>query len=288
VIEPTAHRFEASDGASLHVTAWEPPSDAVSAQIVVVHGIQSHAGWYDRLGRSLAEAGHTAFFPDRRGSGSNKVDRGHAPGPGRLVADLAEFLDQLDPHRPRILAGISWGGKLCALTAARHPKRVDGLALICPGLAPVVGVPKWRKLLILLAFLFRPRTRFPIPLNDPELFTANPEAQAFIAQDPKALREATAGLLASSALIDRRLRRLRAPIPRPSLLMIAGRDRIIDNERTQALFERLTTEDRLVIAYPDAHHTLEFEPDPECYARDLIEWIGSVPSPKEPPASIAH
>jgi alpha-beta hydrolase superfamily lysophospholipase len=28
-----------------------------------------------------------------------------------------------------------------------------------------------------------------------------------------------------------------------------------------------------VIEYPDAHHTLEFEPDPRRYAQDLIDWL---------------
>ena len=37
--------------------------------------------------------------------------------------------------------------------------------------------------------------------------------------------------------------------------------------------ESLASQDRTIIEYPEAHHTLEFEPDPSRYARDLIEWI---------------
>ncbi len=55
--------------------------------------------------------------------------------------------------------------------------------------------------------------------------------------------------------------------------MLAGRDRIVDNARTLAYFHTLAARDRTVIDYPEAHHTLEFEPDPSRYGRDLIAWL---------------
>src|SRR5438270_381296 len=82
--------------------------------VVVIHGVQSHSGWYHGLGRTLAEAGYETHFPDRRGSGANQQDRGHTPSASRLVADIAERLQTLralDPKVPLALAGISWGGK---------------------------------------------------------------------------------------------------------------------------------------------------------------------------------
>ena len=55
--------------------------------------------------------------------------------------------------------------------------------------------------------------------------------------------------------------------------MLAGQDRIVDNDRTLDYFRRLATSDRQVIEYPEGHHTLEFDPDPTRYARDLVAWI---------------
>ncbi len=79
--------FVASDGYPLHVRIW-PASSPPRGQVVVLHGVQSHGGWYHRLGRTLAAAGYTASFPDRRGSGANALDRGHANSPRRLNRDL--------------------------------------------------------------------------------------------------------------------------------------------------------------------------------------------------------
>src|SRR5438309_6017869 len=116
--EPRVETQRASDGYLIHVAVW-PATGPVRGRVVVLHGVQSHGGWYHRLGRTLADAGYETHFPDRRGSGANRVDRGHAPSARRLVADLAERLRSLrDPDRatPLVLAGISWGGKLALIT----------------------------------------------------------------------------------------------------------------------------------------------------------------------------
>ncbi len=270
------HRtFEASDGYPFHVAVW-PAAPPIKGRVVVLHGVQSHSGWYLSLGRSLAAAGYQASFPDRRGSGPNVRERGHTPSGRRLVRDIAEWLPPLraeQPVLPIVLAGISWGAKLVLIAAARHPELVDSIALICPGLLPRVGVSRKEKFQIAWAAVTNRRRMFPIPLSDPALFTANPEAQAFIAGDPHGLRQATAGLLAASFFIDRRVQRLPRRVRQPALLMLAGQDQIVDNRRTLAYFQKLATADRQVIEYPDGHHTLEFDPDPTRYARDLIGWI---------------
>jgi alpha-beta hydrolase superfamily lysophospholipase len=250
--------------------------------VVVLHGVQSHGGWYHGLGRRLAESGYHAVFPDRRGSGANQVDRGHAPSSRRLLDDLAELLGELkqqDSTLPIAVAGISWGGKLALLAAGKHPDRVDALALICPGLHPRVDVSRQERLAIAWAMLTNRRKTFPIPLADPALFTANPNGQAFIAADELSLRVATAGLFASSAWIDRQVRRIAPWVRQPALLMLAGQDRIVDNARTLAYFERLPSRKRTLVEYAEAHHTLEFEADPARYALDLATWLDQTWAP---------
>jgi alpha-beta hydrolase superfamily lysophospholipase len=275
LIEPRAETQVASDGYPIHVAVWPAPG-AVRGRLVVIHGVQSHGGWYHRLGRTLAEAGFETHFPDRRGSGANRGDRGHAPSARRLILDLVEQLKALrdaDLATPLVLAGISWGGKLAVITAAYEPTLVDALALLCPGLQPRVGVSPGERFAIGWAYLTNRHKTFPIPLSDPELFTATPEGQAFIAGDRLGLHAGTAGLLAASTFIDIRVRLCRKRVRQPLLLMLAGQDRIVDNVRTLATIHSFASRDRTVIEYPEAHHTLEFEPDPLRYARDLIDWI---------------
>jgi acylglycerol lipase len=283
-MRPRPWHFAASDAYTLAVLSW-PAQDRARGTFVVLHGVQSHAGWYHGLGRRLAAAGFTSHFPDRRGSGANAGDRGHAPSARRLVADIAELLAAIRSDTPAgapvVLTGISWGGKLAVVTAARHPELVDAIALICPGLSPRVGVSLGEKLGVAVALLSgrSQRRMFPIPLADPALFTDDADAQAFIAQDPLSLRHGTAGLLATSFFLDRMLDRSLRLVRQPSLLMLAGRDRIVENARTRAYFERVAAPAKSWIQYESACHTLEFERDPRRYADDLLRWVESQSGP---------
>lgn len=246
------------------------------ARVVCLHGIQSHGGWYTHSCRRLAGAGYTVSFLDRRGSGLNDQDRGDAPGFRRLLDDIAEFLRAERDGAgglPLFLLAISWGGKLAVALQKRHPGLVGGLALLCPGLCPRIRPTFGQRLAVLWARLTSPRRLFPIPLDDPGLFTANPRWQQFLRDDPLALRRATARFLVESVRLDGYLRFARGSVKVPLLLLLAEHDRIIDNARTRRLADRFPTADREVIEYPGAHHTLEFEPDPDRHVDDLLRWL---------------
>lgn len=279
-LEPRYSRQRTSDDYEIHLTTWFPPEGcALRGRVVILHGVQSHGGWYHNLGRTLAGAGFETHFPDRRGSGLNTVERGHTPSSRRLVKDIGELLGSLrdaKPSAPLAIGAISWGGKLALLAAADYPERVDALALICPGLQPRVGVSRRERLRIAAAYFTNRRKYFPIPLADPALFTGHEQGQRFIADDPHGLREATAGLLAASTLIDLRLKRALPRVQQPALLMLAGNDRIVNNDLTRASFERISSTHRTILDYPDGYHTLEFEPDPSPYALDLADWFNRV------------
>ncbi|HWG41854.1 MAG TPA: alpha/beta hydrolase, partial [Gemmataceae bacterium] len=53
----------------------------------------------------------------------------------------------------------------------------------------------------------------------------------------------------------------------------AEHDRITDNTRTRAFVERFPAADKEVHEYAGAHHTLEFESDPEPFLGDLLRWL---------------
>jgi alpha-beta hydrolase superfamily lysophospholipase len=267
--------FTAGDGYRWRFRRYLPTGTPV-AHVVCVHGIQSHGGWYDYSCGRLAGAGYQTFFLDRRGSGLNEESRGDAPGFRRLLDDLAEFITALREPLPVFLLAISWGGKLGIGLQRRHPGLVEGLALLCPGIYPKVRPSLGQRCAIVAARLVSPRRLFPIPLNDPELFTADPKRQQFIRDDPLGLRQATARLLIESVRLDGYVRLAVRSVRVPVLLLLAGHDRIIDNSRTRRLFDRIPFADKTVLEYPAAHHTLEFEPEPDSFIDDIAGWLRRV------------
>jgi alpha-beta hydrolase superfamily lysophospholipase len=241
-----------------------------------LHGIQSHAGWYDASCRHLSSQGFDVFFVDRRGSGMNTEDPGFCRGVGQLCDDVTWSVEHVRTHCPGLpvfLVAISWGAKLAAATLKRHPDLVDGLALVTPGFAAKIGPTLRERLAIGGSFLLWPRRPIRVPLTDPYLFTDNPDWQEFLRQDDRLLRMGTARLLMTSVWLDSDLRSAPRSIHVPTAVFLAGQDRIIDNARVRAYIDQFASTDIHIHEYPSAHHTLEFEPDPQPYFRDLTDWL---------------
>jgi len=175
-----------------------------------------------------------------------------------------------------VLLAISWGGKVAVGLQRRYPGLNDALALLCPGFFARVQPSLRQKLGILWSRLVRPTRLFPIPLSDPELFTSNPRWLEFLRHDPLALHQATARLLLESVRLDLYLRLAAPRVCVPTLLMLAGQDRIVDNQRIRRLAARFAGP-CTILEYPDAQHTLEFEPRPEVFVDDLLRWLRTVP-----------
>jgi len=281
--EGTYQTYTTSDGYPCSYRQYLPACEP-RAEVICLHGIQSHAGWYEYSCGRLAQEGYRVSFLERRGSGRNQQARGDAPHFRRLLDDLADFLKPLRaavPARPIVLLAISWGAKLAVSLPGRHPGLFDALALLCPGFFPVVRPSPWQRLRIAWGRLTCPDRLFPIPLDDPELFTANPRWLDFLRRDPLALHQATARLLIESVRLDLHLRRAADQVRVPVALLLAGRDRIIDNRRTRNFVTSFPAPVQ-VLEYPEARHTLEFEPNPDLFVTDLLTWLRSLPNRLNP------
>ena len=186
-----------------------------------------------------------ASFPDRRGSGANARDRGHARSARRLNLDLVEWLRALRTRAPRAAdrAGRDQLGRKTrgdrrgpAPRAGRRP----GADL--PGPSP----PRRRfaqrasrdRLGVSSRIGERPsRSRSRTPRFSRTTRRARPSSPPTRSVSAKG----RPGLLAASFIIDRLVARAPARIRQPALLMLAGQDRIVDNARTLAYFERLAS-----------------------------------------------
>lgn len=269
----------ASDGVRLAVHRTTPATQVIRGTIISLHGIQSHAGWYSRSSTCLAEAGWDVWFMDRRGSGLSGGDRGHAAHSERLVNDVVAVLRRihlLRPPGPVVLQAVSWGGKLAAAVARLHPELIDALALLYPGIHSVIRPSPRQRCLLWLADVLRVRQRrVLIPFDDATLFTNDPARQQFLREDPLSLRAATTGFL----IADRHLTRLaQASGPHnqlPTLLMLAGKDRIIDNARMRQFFDSIAATEKTLIEFPEATHTLEFDACFEDFMHAYLVWLNA-------------
>lgn len=274
----TITAMTARDGVVLRMRSWRPADPR--GRVVFIHGVISHGGWYGASCRRLAAAGFEVDFLDRRGSGLNRQSRGDVDDWQTWITDVTDHLATIGEPPDRtttVLIGISWGGKLAVQIAKRHPELIDALGLVCPGLfARQFPSPSKYAVLSLLRRVGRGGWRVPIPLRDPALFTDVPDWQAFIADDPLTLRHVTVRFALADRELTKSSRRDPELIRVPTWLVTAGRDRIIQNEPTLDFVRRISHPDKRLIEYPNAAHTFEFEPDPEPYFADLVDWVRHV------------
>jgi alpha-beta hydrolase superfamily lysophospholipase len=172
------------------------------------------------------------------------------------------------------LLGISWGGKLAAALAKRRNHSFAGLALITPGVAAQTKASPFQRRLLRLAGGTRlKRRRVAIPLQDPALFTGVERWQEFIRTDPLTLRRITIRFALADVALDEDVADAASQIHVPTLVMLAGRDRIIDNAGVRRFYERVAAPDKELLEYAQAAHTLEFEPEPKAFFDELTLWM---------------
>lgn len=282
MIGPEIENIRLSDGYVAAARWWRPTPaerriDRSVSSVLYFHGIQSHGGWYEGSGSALANAGYTVLMPDRRGSGLNREQRGHVDSVDAAVADATDLLQSLLKEANQASAhvvGVSWGGKLAVCLASAAPDRVESLTLIAPGLFPMIDLTAPEKFRVAISLINHRDKKFDIPLNDPQFFTDNPERIAYVQNDALMLKQVTAPFLLATRKMDRIVGRLgRGTFCGPVHLMLAGKDRIIDNERSRAWLKTLEFCPKRLTEYPRAHHTVEFEKDPSTFFQDVIRGI---------------
>jgi len=243
--------------------------------IICLHGIQSHSGWYTESSQKLSSAGFRVIFPDRRGSGLNSVARGDTTSWRVLIEDIESVSAFFRCGVKTVLLAISWGAKLAMPICYMDYPWLDKLILVTPGIMAKLGFTIGEKLKIAKSLILNSgKDYFPIPIPGADYFTRNQKKQEYIRTDPHTLRDCSARFFFQSNKLDKTARCTLKKIHIPSLLLLAKNDRIIDNSKTISFFNsNFTNSSNRTITYPDCEHTLEFDQANLEFADDIIRWL---------------
>lgn len=277
------------DGYLARGRVYAPASgQPVRSAVVCLHGIQSHAGWYQPMSEALQADGRLVLWIDRRGSGENHEQRAHSRNPEQLVQDVHAAMrlavSRVPTRCPVDLLGISWGAKLAAVAAAQalrapapHRPRPRSVTFCMPGFRPKIHPTLPARLRIAASLLLGGSALHPIPLSDPALFTPHPHGQQILRDDPLALHQATASLLLTSRRLDGLIGdALRDLAPLPAAVLLARTDAIIDNAATEVLLAERLASARIIHVATDAH-TPDLDPDSAAaFHQSLTDWFSEL------------
>ncbi len=277
---------ESSDGTRLHVAVFR--SDRPVASLVVVHGLQSHAGWLEATGTGehLARHGIETWAFDRRGSGRSEGRRGDASRPEVFLDDLDAVRARVDidlaeagAHtRPVHVLANCFGTRVVLPYVARHPDRFASITLTSPAthMSRKGDYSLLEKLRILTS---RGERRFATPLEDRDFVRAG-EWLEWIGRDELSLRDCTAAFLRAAARLTTRMRSAVGTSSTPMLVLLAEDDVLVRNEAIEADFTARYRGVLRIERLPGDHY-MDFTPARAAFRTLLVDWLlsGAAGSP---------
>lgn len=252
---------------------WETAQP--TAALVLVHGLAEHAGRYAGFGEAMAGAGVSTFALDLRGHGASDGRRGYVRRFDVFLQDLDRFRREVqglvEPRCPLFLFGHSMGGLIAVRYLEEYEGAFRGGVIASPWLATAVRVPRWK--MHLAHLLDRALPALPMKAGiRPEHLSHDPQVVADYRDDPLVHGTITPRLFVEAshamALAFQRSDRIAVPL----LFLLAGRDHIVETERTLA-FARALRGAHAVRVFPESFHELLNEPDRPAAVAEVRDWL---------------
>jgi len=270
--------LDSAGGVRLHASLFGAPHPV--AGLLIVHGLQSHAGWFEASGTAaeLAGAGITCLAYDRRGSGRSSGVSGHADSCEDFIADLraaaaalrVELDRSIGSRTPMHVLANCFGTRAVLAYLADDPSAFDSLILTSP--ATHMSRKGSYGLLQRLSILLSPsRYYFPTPLQDDDFLASGPWLE-WIRRDRLGLRRVTAGFLRSANRLTPRMKIAAARLHVPLLVVLSRRDRLVVNDAVRAEFVESYPGPKQVVEY-DTDHYVDFSDARAAFERQLEQWV---------------
>jgi len=133
--------IDASNGPKLFVRSLRPAKKPRGA-VAIVHGFNSHSGYYSWVSEQLAASGLSVYAIDLRGRGRSDGHRFYVEKFAEYVSDVAALVTlakSREPGLPVFLLGHSAGGVVCCVYTLEHQSELAGF--ICESFAFQVPAP---------------------------------------------------------------------------------------------------------------------------------------------------
>ncbi|SIO08428.1 Lysophospholipase, alpha-beta hydrolase superfamily [Singulisphaera sp. GP187] len=262
------------DGLTLRGWHWTRPNPR--GVLVISHGFGEHGGCYRHVAEALGPALELDILsPDLRGHGRSPGRRGVVGRYEDLISDLRAAVDwtrQDQPSLPTFLLGHSNGGQLALRLALDPDAALDGVIVSNPSIKLATHVARLKLLIGRLLLRFAPSVTLGAKLNA-AILTSDPAMRREHETDPLRHSRISAPLFfgmveGGQLLIDRA-----AEFQVPLLMMLGGRDQVIDPEPSRLVFERIASADKTLRIYPEMLHEPLNEIGREQVFADIVAWL---------------
>ena len=265
-------RLEGKGGVRIFVRSWRP-AERARGVVLLVHGFNSHSGYYRWVAEQLTAAGLVVYAPDLRGRGHSGGERFYVASFTDYVCDVelvANLARAREPGLPLFVLGHSAGGVVACLYALDHQRELQGL--ICESFAHQVPAPDLA--LAALRGLSHLAPHAHVLRLKNEDFSRDVETVAAMNADPLIAHEVQpVQTVAEMARADMRLKREFPAILLPVLILHGTADRATKPSGSQFFYDTAGSKDKTLKLYADHVHDLLNDLGKEEVMSDVREWI---------------
>ena len=264
--------FEGVGGLRIATRAWEPLGK-VRGTVILVHGFNSHSGYFEWPAQQFAASGFAAYALDHRGRGKSEGERYYVD----KFTDWLEDLDKLvaiarseNTSVPVFMLGHSVGGVIASSYVFEHQTEIAGL--VCESFALDVGLPNLVQLALEGASHLIPH--LPLYSLKNEIFSRDPAVVAQMNNDPLIANEKQPAETASEVL--KAAARLKENMPDfkvPVFIIHGTDDKATRPEGSQYFYDNVGSSDKTLKLYEGGYHDLLNDIDKEIVMADILEWV---------------
>ncbi len=267
-------QVESAGNIKLFVRSWRPEGKT-RALIVLVHGFNSHGGYYETVAEQLVARGYATYALDLRGRGQSDGERFYVQKFADYVSDVRSVVTLAqgrDPKLPVFLLGHSAGGVVSCLYALEYQAELRGL--ICESFAFQVPAPDFA--LAALKGLSHVAPHAHVLKLKNEDFSRDPAVVKRMNEDPLIAHEAQpTQTVAEMVRADERLKQEFPKLVLPLLILHGTEDRATKPSGSELFYKTAGSTDKALKLYPGHFHDLLNDTGKQTVLADIESWLGA-------------
>ena len=270
--QQTISTFRNNTGQNIFYRNWKI-EDKSKGIVLIVHGLNSHSGYYQNFAAQLNENDYEVYAIDLRGRGLSEGERYYIPDYEDIVADidqLVSIVKSIHAQSPIFLFGHSAGGVFASIYVVKYQNKLRGL--ISESFAFQVPASGFARAAIKFLSHVIPRTRI-VRLNNKD-FSRDKSVADTMNNDPLLANEKQpARTMQQLLLAAQYLKTKMAVISLPLLVLHGTADKVTQSGGSEYFIEHVSSADRQLKLYEGHYHDLINDKYNGIIVKDIVRWL---------------
>jgi len=271
-MQASTSTFDSKSGLKIFTRTWLPEENARGV-IVIVHGLNSHSGYYQWVAAQFTTIHYAAYALDLEGRGQSEGERFYVESMYDYVSEVDQLVDNAKaahPGLPVFVLGHSAGGVIACLYTLEHQEKINGL--ICESFAYQVPAPDFA-LTVLKGLSHIAPHLHTIKLKN-EDFSRDTAVVEAMNNDPLIAHESQPSkTMEQLVLADERLKKEFSLITLPVMILHGTNDKATKYSGSQFFYDTAGSSDKILKLYEGHYHDLLNDLDKEKVMADIQTWV---------------